>query len=434
MLFFIGYIEFFNFYEFNYLTMLKLRKLFLLVCIAPISIVLQGQIIADHNVVDEYENIPNQYIEKVKEMWFVLGGESHSRAYRRGLESLEALDATFQVNATEAGNPEAYTDMHLRVSSAMWGDYDTPTGWEYWIGEEDWWTSQDAIDQVKTGLSYCSAISNPISVIGFGWCWDASWGAASSGTDPVTGNHWYGELVNSPGGVQQWGLSADDFDATGNSLCMDSYLTATQEYISYCESNYIPTQVIFTTGPVDNPGFSNEAMYQQHLKWEYIREYVRSDANRILFDYADILCYDDDGSMTASSWNGNEFPVITPTNLGDETIGHIGEAGTIRIAKAVWWMLARIAGWDGIPTGHGKGLIGEDKTIVYRAGDKICVEIEGTMSLQKIKVLNINGKQEFQTFLKSNKCYINTDGLAAGMYFIVVENSSGSKVSKVVVN
>ena len=27
---------------------------------------------------------------------------------------------------------------------------------------------------------------------------------------------------------------------------------------------------------------------------------------------------------------------------------HISKAGEIRIAKAVWWMLARIAGWDGV--------------------------------------------------------------------------------------
>jgi hypothetical protein len=32
----------------------------------------------------------------------------------------------------------------------------------------------------------------------------------------------------------------------------------------------------------------------------------------------------------------------------DSSIGHIGEVGAIRLAKAQWWMLARIAGWDGV--------------------------------------------------------------------------------------
>ncbi len=38
---------------------------------------------------------------------------------------------------------------------------------------------------------------------------------------------------------------------------------------------------------------------------------------------------------------------ITSSNLGDADIGHIGEEGSIRLAKAMWWMLARLAGWDG---------------------------------------------------------------------------------------
>lgn len=28
---------------------------------------------------------------------------------------------------------------------------------------------------------------------------------------------------------------------------------------------------------------------------------------------------------------------------------HIGRIGALRVAKAMWWMLARIAGWDGNP-------------------------------------------------------------------------------------
>ena len=67
----------------------------------------------------------------------------------------------------------------------------------------------------------------------------------------------------------------------------------------------------------------------------------------MLFDYADILCYDDNGVQTTATWNGHTFPRITVTNLGDGSIGHIGSAGAIRLAKAMWWMLARIAGWDG---------------------------------------------------------------------------------------
>ena len=30
---------------------------------------------------------------------------------------------------------------------------------------------------------------------------------------------------------------------------------------------------------------------------------------------------------------------------------HIGERGALRLGKALWWMLARLAGWDGVSTG-----------------------------------------------------------------------------------
>jgi len=45
--------------------------------------------------------------------------------------------------------------------------------------------------------------------------------------------------------------------------------------------------------------------------------------------------------------------------MGGAETGHIGTVGAIRLAKAMWWMLARIAGWDGgegIPSGTWLGL------------------------------------------------------------------------------
>jgi hypothetical protein len=39
--------------------------------------------------------------------------------------------------------------------------------------------------------------------------------------------------------------------------------------------------------------------------------------------------------------------VITSANYGKGDLGHIGSDGALRLAKAMWWMLARIAGWDG---------------------------------------------------------------------------------------
>lgn len=314
------------------------------------------QIIADHTIVDRYDNIPQQYIDEVKKMWINIPGESHSVAYREGLTLLAAQDSGFPAVSTESGNPEAYTDQHLRTSWLL----RYSTWWTQGCGESEWytWYAYDAASQpaendlIKNHIQYSNTNNMEIAAIGFGWCWDMTWTNDPGGTeDPVYFVHWAGSSEGGPDGNALWGLDAGDTALTGNRVSMDTYLSATEEYRLFCVNNGYSTKVLFTTGPVD--GASGENGYQRHLKHEYMRTFVKANAARILFDYADILCYDD-GSNTpnTTTWTDSQgtvhtYPVITAANLGDASIGHIGSAGAIRLAKAQWWLLARIAGWDG---------------------------------------------------------------------------------------
>jgi len=109
----------------------------------------------------------------------------------------------------------------------------------------------------------------------------------------------------------------------------------------------------YTTGPVDGGGNTGENGYQRYLKHEHIRTYVQAN-NKVLFDYADILCWSDDGTQNTITWTDHggtlqTFQRIHVDNLLDGYTGHIGERGAVRLAKAMWWLLARIAGWDGKP-------------------------------------------------------------------------------------
>jgi len=304
------------------------------------------QIIADHTVVDRFDDIPEEYLAEVKKMWVSFAGESHALGCREGMKSLEAANPVYSVSVVESGTPEPYTAANLRFSGATWGDVAHESGWQYSYGEEDWWTNPRGISRTKAGISYCNTNGFDLAAIGLGWCWDMIYGTASSGVDPEYGCHWYGISQGGIDGEISWGIDDEDNSATGNSVNLEDYLRTTQEYIDYCKDNGYSTKVFFTTGPVDRY-YTGESGYQGFLKHERIREFVKEDTTRILFDYADILCYDNDGRQTTITWNGHTFESITSTNLGSGNIGHISSTGAIRLAKAMWWMLARIAGWDG---------------------------------------------------------------------------------------
>ncbi len=312
-----------------------------------------SQIIADHTVVDQYDKIPQHYIDEVKKMLVDIAGESHSAGYRYGVSLLAELDSRFRVT-TYVGNRPSRTTTNLRL-----GTHGT-------VGEAQFYTSQSAINSYKSHITSQYSTGNPYSVIGFGWCWDMTWqNSPGGGVDPVYNVRWAGSSEGGPQGSRRWGLDAGDESLTGNSVCMDTYLDAVEQYIAHCRQNGYDTRVIFTTGPVDD-GAGNiggtENGFQRELKHDYIRDYVRSDPSRILFDYADILCWSNGGEQNIATWNQSGTPRrhahIHPENMMDydrswnmishvEDGDHIGEVGALRLGKAMWWMLARIAGWDG---------------------------------------------------------------------------------------
>jgi len=284
-----------------------MKKVILFLILSQIYLIQFGQIIADHTVVDKYDEIPQYYIDKVKEMWLVYAGESHSLAVRKGLLSLETLDPKYAVSVVESGTPEAYTTANLRASRATWGDYSRTSGWIYSYGEEDWFSNTMAPIRTKAGITYCNTNNLTIGAMGFGWCWD-----------PAI-------------------YTTSDFNM---------YIDATDQYIAHCTTMGYPTKIFFTTGTVDI--YYDELGYQKYLGNEMIRNHVKAGTDRILFDYADILCYDE-GSETPNTytWNGHTYPIITNKNLNPVTTGHISATGSLRLAKAMWWMLARMAGWNG---------------------------------------------------------------------------------------
>jgi hypothetical protein len=327
-------------------------------------------LIVDHNAVEQYDNIPPYWINEVKKMWINIPGESHSSGYRIGLGLLQELNSSYPTNITDGVSPTPYTESALRINRAVRSQYNS---WASGIGEDSWytWNAWNLSDPsyptakaniIKNHLNYSNTNNLNISAIGFGWCWDMTWHNGVGGeNDTVYGTRWAGASAGGPNGDLRWGLNDEDNLLTNNTVNMDDYLQATQQYIDYVKLQGFDTTVLFTTGPVDG-NCGSELGYQRDIKQQYIRNYVNNNGG-VLFDYADILTYNNTNLQYNCSWNGHSYPNMNPANMMDyvnNTAGdfdtlisstedgdHIGEVGALRLGKATWWMLARLAGWDG---------------------------------------------------------------------------------------
>jgi len=357
-----------------------------------VSFISYSQIIADHTIVDKYDDIPQYYIDQVKKMWVSYAGESHSLGVRSGLLALEALDPKYAVNVRESGTPDPYTTVNLRFSRATWGDYSHATGWIYEYGEEDWFTSEQAISRTKAGITYSNHNGFDLSAIGFGWCWDT--------------NIFY------------------DFEFL-------KYINATLDYIAYC-SDSIPTKVFFTTGTTDI--YNGQTGYYKYLGYEQIRNSVKADPSRILFDYADILCYDDDGTPNTTTWDGHTYPWITATNGTPDEVAHISNAGALRLAKAMWWMLARMAGWNGITTDITENeSTGTMNVVLDYNSDEIRINISDNWLNGQINLYNTYGSLVENKIIMSNLCTFSKSTLTTGIYIIIANKSNLIETKKILI-
>jgi uncharacterized repeat protein (TIGR01451 family) len=128
------------------------------------------------------------------------------------------------------------------------------------------------------------------------------------------------------------------------------------------EQDFPNVTFVYMTGHLNGTGVAG----QLNQRNEQIRAYVRAN-NKVLFDFADIESYDPDGeyfldrgaddycSYDGGNW-ANEWCAENP---GDPlcatcSCAHSRPLNCNLKARAFWWMLARIAGWDGGVVGKGE--------------------------------------------------------------------------------
>lgn len=129
-----------------------------------------------------------------------------------------------------------------------------------------------------------------------------------------------------------------------------SYISSSEinDYLSamnQLEQDYPNVIFIYMTGHTDGSGESGTL----NINNQIIRDYAEAN-NKILFDFADIESWDPDGNYYPDTsddcgWCTTWCASHTCEDCGDCAHSHCFNC--YQKGKAFWWMMARMAGWDG---------------------------------------------------------------------------------------
>ena len=245
-------------------------------------------VIADHTSTD-LNSIPDEWIGKVKELINVhYCHTSHGSQVMTGLERL--MNGNFAETLQKSTKYNYYPDNCTMPDTADYlslMDGQTYAGYcETYVSPDLYWETSEGLGLTRNMLN-----SHNVNVTIFAWCGQMDYYSASE---------------------------------------VDNYL----QTMAGLEEEFPNVVFIYMTGHAQS-GERNRVDRN-----EQIRNYCREN-NKVLFDFADLDCW----------YNGqqhieNGIPMEHPRYNGDQA-GHTTYESCENKAKAFWWLMARLAGWDG---------------------------------------------------------------------------------------
>lgn len=138
--------------------------------------------------------------------------------------------------------------------------------------------------------------------------------------------------------VSQTASRSGSFDVLTMKLC---YIDTGASYTYYrdkmllLETTYPTKRFVWWTMPIQTTGNTARQTYN-----DQVRAYATANG-KILFDIADIESHNAAGEKRTDA-SGREIMWDEWTSDG----GHLSSAGAQRVASALWWLMARLGGWD----------------------------------------------------------------------------------------
>lgn len=281
----------------------------------------------DHTSVDDFDRIPESYIQAAANLRMIFVDRSVGANISDGLSCLSYTSSNSAPNHCVRYEHVA-PEFSVHPSVVSWnrpGGYDR-SNWDYapWPGNcSEWYTKIDCfMDLVRPQMNSYDVVSFQYSYL------EVAHGST---------------IADLPGGF-----------FSNNSNYSDVY-----DFAAF-EAQYPNKVFIYWTSSLSR-GIGSQASESFNAQ---MRNYAISN-EKVLFDVASILshtpngqpCYDNRDGVPYSNGNNSEnfpddgqnTPAICQHYTSETEGGHLGNvsAGKIRVAKAFWVLMARIAGWDG---------------------------------------------------------------------------------------